>query len=287
MPHPQKPRHPLVIVRKHTPYCTQRRLAEEVGVSEVAIRKIESGSLTLSRDLAQRISLATGVDPATIRNPDCSTPMSLAENAPYSEKSFAYWRSVQRNDVSDDPQTIIAYAEAIKELVEDVLFASAVGRHHKFQRVLWSICQSIAGIAENFGLQTALRSVCSGKAGPEDHEAYEKRKLEALLFRLHGEPNIPPAATLPPFAFEKDLDAILNEGVVLLARQQQDTIDTRTSILRELRSFSECATQHKSTKPKTKKAKSPKNLQPPSASPKRGSARTKSASRHDVPSQRR
>lgn len=72
----RKPSNPHILrtvrqeLRNH-PYgelLTQKQLAKRVGVSVETIKKIESGKLKISKPLAKRLAIATGVDPRALIN---------------------------------------------------------------------------------------------------------------------------------------------------------------------------------------------------------------------------
>lgn len=278
-----KPPHPLVTVRKSTPHQTQRQFAEFIGVTEIAIRKIESGSLALSKSLAERITRATGVDPATISDPKCATPMSLITGAPYSGVAFVHWSSAFANDKVNVPRTIIEHAEAIKEVVEEILFASVHGRHRKFEPVLWAICQGLAEVAGAFNLHTAIASVRCGDAGPENHQHYEQLKAATFLFRSLGKIDPADNVPLPQDTDDIDFGSVLDDGITREEREIRYANERRVQALEKVRTFTGGIDQPKPPARRSK-AGSPKTPQQSSASPKRGNARIVSASRPGAPS---
>jgi|SRR6516164_2860476 len=64
---PRKPSYPHVLRTARIIHeLTQQQLAKRVGVAVITLQKIESGQIKLSKRLANRLSIATGVDPAQL-----------------------------------------------------------------------------------------------------------------------------------------------------------------------------------------------------------------------------
>ena len=251
-------RHPLAALRKCTTYRTQREFATRVGVKEVTIRKIESCSLPMSATLAERIAHATGVDPATIRTTKNVRPRSLLDGAVYTEHSFKLWSSAYAHDLANDPDTIIENAEVIKEMIEEVLFASVYGKHREFPAVRWAICQAIADISAAFDLETAVASVRRGDGGPENHCSYNERKAKTFGYRMLGRIITPDEKSLPSDTYDDDLDPIFFEGAVGDARLQKQAFERRLALVKELRSYARKIPEPKLRVSKAKTAGLPK-----------------------------
>ena len=212
--------HPLAAVRKYT-RKTQREFAALARVSEVTIRKIESGALALSARLAERISAATGVDPASISDPSCEIPRMLGTGDAYSEDSYLYWTTASVNNPAGDESTIIEHAEVLKELTEELLFASVV-RKRSFQPVLLALCEALADVRKQFGLSNAVAEMRNGKAGPKDPVSYERRKAQTFHVRILGTTKFVDKA-LPKLPIPEDpLDYSRAEWDIVAAQQVQE-----------------------------------------------------------------
>src|SRR5258708_2555675 len=88
MPRPPSVPHVLRAARK-TKGLSQEKLAQKVGVATITIARIESCRLKLSRSLAMRISIATGLDPYQLlenENPDFPRFHSKPIELPTSEQ---------------------------------------------------------------------------------------------------------------------------------------------------------------------------------------------------------
>ena len=226
--------HPLALLRKCTGK-TQGQFATLVGVSEVTIRKIESGALPLSAGLADRISAATGVDPASISDPSCKTPRMIESDVAYSEDSYLYWTRAPMNNPVGDESTIIEHAEVLKELTEELLFASLV-RKRSFQPVLLMLCEAIAEVRKQFGLSNAVAQIRSGNAGPRDPGAYERRKAQTFHVRILGTTKFVEKA-LPKMPIPEDPSDYSRADWDIVAAQQVQ--EDREELLKKIRKLAE------------------------------------------------
>jgi len=81
-------RHPLKRVRSIIG-LDQRTIARRVGCSVVAIKRIEQGTLALSRPLADKLEAALGVSAAYLRHGKASQPPTTPTGEPFTQDTFA------------------------------------------------------------------------------------------------------------------------------------------------------------------------------------------------------
>jgi len=97
MPRPPKFDHVVRKLRKIIRY-TQARLAAELGVSEIAVKKIENGKLALSDQMKKRLMIVTGVDPTSL---DRKKPVFIGESS-YMREMFERHRENSRTRKTGD-----------------------------------------------------------------------------------------------------------------------------------------------------------------------------------------
>jgi len=81
-------RHPLKRVRSIIG-IDQRTIARRVGCSVVSIKRIEQGTLALSRPLADKLEAALGVSAAYLRHGKASQPPKTPKGEPFTADTFA------------------------------------------------------------------------------------------------------------------------------------------------------------------------------------------------------
>ena len=91
MPRPPAFDHIVRKLRRIIGY-TQAKLAAELGVSEIAIKRIENGNLALSGQMKKRLMLFTGIDPASL---DRKRPVFVGEST-YTREMFERHRENSR-----------------------------------------------------------------------------------------------------------------------------------------------------------------------------------------------
>jgi transcriptional regulator with XRE-family HTH domain len=92
MPRPPKFDHVVRKLRKIIGY-TQAKLAADLGVAEITIKKIENGGLALSEQMKRRLMIATGVDPTSL---DGKKPVFLGRPSGYTREMFEIHRENSR-----------------------------------------------------------------------------------------------------------------------------------------------------------------------------------------------
>lgn len=135
MPRPPRFDHPIRKIRRIIGY-TQAKLAAELGVSEIAVKRVENGDLALSNQMKKRLMIATGVDPASL---DRKTPAGIGEST-YTREMFERHRENSRTRKRGD-QTAelrdwhrVLLRQAAREM--DALMDAAVNAN-KFDMILY------------------------------------------------------------------------------------------------------------------------------------------------------
>ena len=162
MPRPPTHRHVLRDLRE-TIKMTQAALAEAVGVSTVAVNRIENGSLRLSAPVALRISLATGLSMRELMRGKNGRLVD-ASGEPYTDTTFKRWRTGPRS-VSEDSAP--PDATNLQWWIEMLLRAAA--RKHGgrgYQPVRFSLIQAIDAVCTEFKLGKVVESVLVEHGAP-------------------------------------------------------------------------------------------------------------------------
>jgi transcriptional regulator with XRE-family HTH domain len=115
---------------------TQSKLATELGVSAIAVKRIENGNLALSNQMKKRLMIATGVDPASL---DGKTPVFIGESS-YTREMFERRRENLRTRKRGDETAElrdwhrVLLRQAAREM--DALMDAAVNAN-KFDMILY------------------------------------------------------------------------------------------------------------------------------------------------------
>ncbi len=129
---PNRTPHPRL--KKLRKFCvlTQEALAKKVGTSVATIVAIETGTLSMSRSLADRIMMATGVDSTSLL--DGPILKSLVRNEPYAESDykahFGFSEFVSPNEHISAIEggtlrpTKMRHVQLVKELEEEIAAVS-------------------------------------------------------------------------------------------------------------------------------------------------------------------
>ena len=133
MPRPARVKSPIrdlrAIIGK-----TQREFALSIGISPIALNRIENGTLALSAGVLTKIVTETGVDPRSITG-RVRALRTFREGKEYVPGYYNQWRESQ---FSPDKQTAaIRQAQKISMLVDILFRASVAGRRTKLWH-LWS-----------------------------------------------------------------------------------------------------------------------------------------------------
>jgi transcriptional regulator with XRE-family HTH domain len=97
MPKPPAFDHVVRKLRRIIGY-TQAKLAAELGVSEIAVKRIENGDLDLSDQMKRRLMITTGVDPASL---DRKKPVFIGQSI-YTREMFETHRENSRTRKKGD-----------------------------------------------------------------------------------------------------------------------------------------------------------------------------------------
>jgi transcriptional regulator with XRE-family HTH domain len=139
MPRPPKSDHVVRKLRRIIGY-TQRRLAAELGVAEVSLKKIENGDLALSHQMKKRLMIATGVDPASL---DCKRPVFIGEST-YTREMFERHRENSRTRKRTDATAELrdwhkALLRVASQEMDAIMEAAANANKFDMIRYLWEL----------------------------------------------------------------------------------------------------------------------------------------------------
>ena len=155
MPRPPKHRHVLRDLR-HVIKMSQAALAEAVGVSTVAVNRIENGSLPLSAPVALRIYLATGLSTQELMRGKNGKLLDQYRE-PYTQATFDSWRNDPRK-VSE--KFAAPDAAGLQWWIEMLLRAAARKYGGKsYQAVRMSLVQAIDAVCADFNLGKVVEGV--------------------------------------------------------------------------------------------------------------------------------
>lgn len=166
---PRKPsfRHPLrdlrAILGKE---YTQKKFSREMGVSAVAIKRIENGTLGLSTEMKGRIAAFTGVDAESLD----SGKFTIA-GRPFNRAAFGLFRIASRTRKMGEkkaelnPYEVHAQLQAI-EKIRALTNAAADG--NKFHVVLFLLDEWLRRTIEDFGLRDGFFKCAKTQGVPAD-----------------------------------------------------------------------------------------------------------------------
>ncbi|MDC0325649.1 helix-turn-helix transcriptional regulator [bacterium] len=114
----EKREHTIAVMRREVG-LTQPDLAKLIGVNRVTISRIEIGRDPLSKAMADRISVQTGISPDWLFGEDLENPKTIDGGA-FTEQTYRYYRDVvTKSGVEQGKELAKQYAE----LVEFILYA--------------------------------------------------------------------------------------------------------------------------------------------------------------------
>jgi DNA-binding XRE family transcriptional regulator len=141
---------------------SQPKFAEFIGVSAPTIASIEGGRLVPSVELAERIAVATGVDPQSIR--EDQTPHYLNDYQPYSAESWKDWKNQSKtSNLGQDVSREEDKDQADKACKALAFLVAAAGNRNRLGAVLHSFQQWFESTRESYGLQAEWDKVCKEK----------------------------------------------------------------------------------------------------------------------------
>jgi transcriptional regulator with XRE-family HTH domain len=130
---------------------TQKKFARELGVSEIAIKRIENGTLRLSTEMKARIAGCTGVDAESLD----SGKFTIA-GRPFSSSAFFLFRlSTRTRKMGEDKAQLHSYeVNAQLQAIEQMrALTNAAADKNKFHVVLFLWHEWLYRTMEEFGLR--------------------------------------------------------------------------------------------------------------------------------------
>jgi transcriptional regulator with XRE-family HTH domain len=133
------------------PEYTQKKLARELGVSEVAIKRIENGTLALSMEMKARIAGVTGVDPGSL-----DSGKFTISGRPFKRSSFFLFRLSTRTRKMGEDKAELHFGElrAQSRVIEELrTLTNAAANKNKFHVVLYLWDEWLYRTIKDFGLR--------------------------------------------------------------------------------------------------------------------------------------
>jgi len=162
MPRPPKFDHVVRKLRGIIGY-TQAKLAADLGVSEIAVKRIENKKLALSDQMKKRLMIATGVDPASLR--PRKKPVFIGE-ATYTREMFERHRENSRTRKREDTTAELrdwhnALLRVASQEMDAIMEAAANGNKFDMILYLWELWlqQTIKDLDLSAGFLQAAKNV--------------------------------------------------------------------------------------------------------------------------------
>ena len=135
---------------------TQREFALSIGISPIALNRIENGTLALSAGVLTKIVTETGVDPRSITG-RVRALRTFREGKEYVPGYYNQWRESQ---LGPDKQTAaIRQAQKISMLVDILFRASVFGRRTKLWLVWSEIYECLDRCRVKFNLEQPIDEI--------------------------------------------------------------------------------------------------------------------------------
>lgn len=154
-------RHPLKRVRSIIG-IDQRTIARRVGCSVVAIKRIEQGTLALSRPLADKLEAALGVSAAYLRHGKASQPPTTPKGEPFTADTFARRELELREGTLIQSAAFFPFRWAAKLGA----IASAAGDENRLLAFHYKVEALALELEKEFGIDREaherLKQICSG-----------------------------------------------------------------------------------------------------------------------------
>lgn len=142
---------------------TQREFALLIGISPIALNRIENGTLALSARVLNKIVTETGVDPRSITGRGRAL-RTFREGKEYMPGYHNQWRESQ---FWPDKQTVaIRSAQKISMLVDILFRASVFGRRTKLWRVWSEIYECLDRCRVEFNLEQPIDEIFKKEQPP-------------------------------------------------------------------------------------------------------------------------
>jgi len=182
-------RHPLKRVRSIIG-LDQRTIARRVGCSVVAIKRIEQGTLALSRPLADKLEAALGVSAAYLRHGKASQPPTTPTGEAFTQDTFA------RRELEIRTKQLIQSAAffPFRWAARLGAIADAAGDKNRLLAFHYKVEALALELQKEFGIKAEteanLRRICSG-SGLLAVGAHDERMPQATFEQLAGMDGLP------------------------------------------------------------------------------------------------
>jgi transcriptional regulator with XRE-family HTH domain len=154
-------RHPLARVRSIIA-IDQRTLHRRVGCSLVTIKRIEQGTLPLSRTMAERLETALGVSAAYLRHGKASKPPTTPTGEPFTNDTYARRQLELREGTLIQSAAFFPFRWAARLGA----IASKAGEKHRLLAFHYKVEALALELQNEFGIDQEdherLKRICSG-----------------------------------------------------------------------------------------------------------------------------
>ena len=168
MPRKPKTKHPIRDLRKIIGK-SQREFGLSIGISPSAMKRIENNDLALSRRVARKIQIETGIDHRSLLKR--KGKLRTIEGQEYTAPFYEAWKeeySWQSEEV----------AKAIAGRMEPLLVAAAVGSKKRMWQVLNEIIDTLARCRADFNLERPIDQILAKQRPPMKWDDLVKSPLE-------------------------------------------------------------------------------------------------------------
>ena len=156
MPRKPKTKHPIRDLRKII-RKSQREFGLSIGISPSAMKRIENNDLALSRRVARKIQVETGIDPRSLLKR--KGKLRTIEGQEYTAPFYEAWKenySWQSEEV----------AKAVASRIEILLLAAVVGSKKRMWQVLGEIIETLDRCRTDFNLERPIDQILAKQRPP-------------------------------------------------------------------------------------------------------------------------
>jgi transcriptional regulator with XRE-family HTH domain len=154
MPREPKTKHPIRDLRKII-RKSQREFSLSIGISPSAMKRIENNDLALSRRVARKIQVETGIDPRSLLK--AKGKLRTFSGEQYTTEFYKNWKK----DFSwqDDEWTAVEAAKWLGSWIEILLRAATYGSKNRMRSVLNEIAETVDRCRVDFNLERPIDDI--------------------------------------------------------------------------------------------------------------------------------
>jgi transcriptional regulator with XRE-family HTH domain len=140
---------------------TQREFAFSIGISPIALTRIENGTLKLSKSVVRKIVYETNVHPRCLNGKLRTLRNSIGER--YTKEFYKLWKEKYS---WQDEDAAKFYAGRLKSAIETLLQASVFGYRKKMWLVYGEIAEALNRCRVDFYLQRPTNEILAKQRSP-------------------------------------------------------------------------------------------------------------------------